>query len=154
VPAVEEQAAEHLVLEVPQARDQVLPCRARAGQRRARPQPLEVMAAHELERGLQFCPARRPDARLVAERVTACRQQAAQGAEAAEQRAREVERIHPGRAVPQPDREQLRLGQRARAESQEFLARPLGGRPVPDVHAPSLAERGGDCLMQIAPVPG
>ena len=142
------------MLQVPQARDQVVAGGARARQCRARLQPLEVVPPDELERGLQFRPARRADAGLRAQRLAACAQEAAQRPEAPEQAAREVDRIHAARAVAQPDGEQFRLGERARAEGEEFFARPLGRGPVPDVHAASLARASRARLSQIAPVPG
>src|SRR5688572_14587725 len=94
VPAVEEQAAEYLVLEVAQARDQVIACRARAREHGPGLEPLEVMPAHDLERGLQLRPSCGADTRLVAERMAIGGEQPAQGAEAPQQRTSEVERVH------------------------------------------------------------
>ena len=48
VPAVEEQAAEHLVLEVPQPRDQVVAGGAGAREDRPRLEPFQVVAPHDL----------------------------------------------------------------------------------------------------------
>src|SRR5688572_11534220 len=154
VPAVEKEAAEHLVLEVPEARDQVVAGGARAREHGTGLEPLEVMAAHDFERGLQLRPARGSDARLVAERGASRGQQPAQRAEATEQRTGEVERVHAARAVPQPDREEFSLGQRPGAAGEESFARPLGRRPVADVHAWSLAHATAPGLSQIVQVPG
>src|SRR5688572_19113199 len=74
VAAVEEEAAEHLVLEVAKARDEIVARGARARQHGPRLQALEVMPAHQLERGLQLSPARGPDARLLADDVAAGRE--------------------------------------------------------------------------------
>src|SRR5688500_13725252 len=154
VSAVEEQAAEYFVLEVAQAGDQVIARRARAREHGPGLEPLEVMPAHDLERRLQLRPSRGADPRLVAKCAATCREQPAQRAEAAQQRTGEVERVHVAGAVPHPDGEELRLRQRARAEGEETFPRPLGRRPVANVHARSLAQWAAADLSQIAPVPG
>ncbi len=135
VAAVQEQAAEHLVLEVAQPGHQVVAGRPRAAEDRAGLEPLEVMAAHDLERRLEFCPVRGPDTALATEFAALGGQYAAQRAETHEQAARHVQCARAARPMAQPDREQLRLRQRARTQMQQLFARPLGGGPVPDLHA-------------------
>jgi hypothetical protein len=137
VAGVEEQAAEHLVVAVPQPRDQEVPRGARAGERRPEAQPLEVVAPDQLERRLQFRPARRADPGVAADVLARRRQQAPEGTEAASSERASSSALAPrwpwrsssamssaSVSAPGPEREQL-------------FARLLGRRPVPEQHGTS-----------------
>jgi len=136
VTGVQEQAAEHLVVPVAQAGDEEVSRRAWTRQQRALAQPLEVMAAHQLQRGLELGPARRADAVVAAGCLAASRQQPAERAELGEQGTRQLQRIAAAVPVPQQHSQQFRLGQRLGAPLQQLLPRAFVDRPVAYRHGP------------------
>ena len=129
VPAVQVEAAEHLVVPVAEFGEQVVAREPRARQRRPRLERLEVVAAGYLERRLERRVAGRPDAAVPAQTAGVGAEQATQRAELGEQGAREFDRVGAAGSAAKPDREQLGVGERLRAEASSFSrGRSAGGQ--------------------------
>ncbi|MNZ81345.1 hypothetical protein D3C78_1000080 [compost metagenome] len=138
---VEEQAGEHLVRLVAQARLEVVAHRLRAFQRRVALDPRGQVAAAHLQHRLQLGVLGRPQAQMGAEARQFGFQQLAQAAELGQQMARQIHRAAPGHAGAQEDRQQLGIAQRRRPLGQQFFPRPFLLRPVANAHGqpPCLA---------------
>ncbi len=127
---IEEQAAEHLVRLVAQARLEVVAHRLRAFQRGIPAQPLGQMTAAHLQHRLQLGELGRAEAQALAEGIQVGLQQGAQAAEIGQQVAGQVHRALPGHPGAQENRQQLGVAQRRGAQLQQFLPRAFRRGPV------------------------
>src|SRR5215470_3824459 len=134
VAVVEEQTAEDFVGPIAQLRNEKSPRGFGSAERRPYAQRLAEMSPGELQRRFQNGIARRSDSRLRATALGFGIQQHAQRAELRDQRARQLHRRMAAGARPEQQREQLRIRERVRAALEQFLAWPLGTRPVTDAH--------------------
>jgi len=134
MPAVEMQAAEHLVWPVAQLGDEEFRRVVRRVEHRLRAQLLLVVPPCDFERGLQTAPAGEAHAPQPAAGLPVGGEQAAKAAGMCEERTGERHSIEPGVAAAEYEREQLGVRQAVHAELDELLARLFARRPGADSH--------------------
>jgi hypothetical protein len=127
---VEEEHAEHLVVERCQLQRQVVLHRLRLLEARLRGQALGEHAAGDLEHGGQLGALGRTQTLHRLQLVGARRQQPGEAPETVDQRLRELQHALPCGAGAQQQRQQLRVGQCRRPAGQQLLARSRVGWQV------------------------
>src|SRR5205085_977624 len=131
---VEIQTAEDRVRPATQVRHEKRPGSFGRRKRGTQAQRLAKVPPRELEGRLEDGVAGRSYADLCEAALRLRVQQLAQRAELGDQHAPELDRGAPPCARAEEQRQQLRIRERVSAALEQFLAWPLGVRPVPDAH--------------------